>query len=55
MDRHKTDIHGSQPMNPFLVPPAGSHFCFLVKYLDNYWMDCHTIPSRSTVITVEMS
>ncbi len=41
------DIHGSLVMNPNdpltfpLVPPQGSHLWFWVKYLNNYWMNCH--------------
>ena len=44
-----TDIHDSQvgysidfgcPLIFPLVPPWGSHFWVLLKYLDNYWMGC---------------
>lgn len=40
MDCHEICFrHSCSP----LVPQGGQHFCFLVRYLDNYWMDCHEI------------
>ncbi len=31
-----------------LAPPAGQNLSFSVKYLKNYWMDCHEIGIRQS-------
>lgn len=37
------------PLRFSLAPPSGSHLWFLVKYLDNCWMDCYEIWSANFI------